>query len=137
MLPAGITALSRLTELMLGQILGKRPLNARVLGDLSRFPLCKLSFNSCEVMLSRSVLGAARHASLASLSFYNAHPTPKCAPAVLQLSQEFWRLGWGSVLGCVCDLPYPRDELPDAQGRTPSQEFMAELDVCKVKACGL
>ena len=100
-LPAGITALSRLTELMLGrhidfedplQLLEKRPLDVRALGDLSGFPaLCKLTFDLCEVMLCRSVLGAARHVSLASLCFRAAHPAPECAPAVLQLSHELWR----------------------------------------------
>ena len=56
-LPAGITALSRLTELMLGQLdhhedllqlHEKRPLDVRALGDLSRFPaLCELTFSLC------------------------------------------------------------------------------------------
>ena len=110
-LPAGITALSRLTELMLGRVSayyedplgegehGARPLNARALGDLSRFPgLRNLTFDSCEVMLRRSVVSAARHASLTSLCFCNAYPAPECAPAVMQLSQELCRLGRGSVL---------------------------------------
>ena len=108
-LPAGITALSRLTELMLGRLSvydedplgehGARPLDARALGDLSRFPgLRKLSFNSCEVMLCRSVVGAVRHASLVSLCFRDAYPALKFSPAVMQLAQELCRLGRGSVL---------------------------------------
>ena len=52
-LPAGITALSRLTKLKLGriweedplQLLEKRPLDVRAMGDLSHVPgLCKLTF---------------------------------------------------------------------------------------------
>ena len=45
-----------------------------------------------------SVLGAARHASLASLSFSTAYPAPACALAVLQLGQELKQAGRGSVL---------------------------------------
>ena len=86
-LPAGITALSRLTELVLGRLLlcsdplqlqTTRPLDARALGDLSHFPaLRELTFDFCEVMLCRSVLGAAQHASLGSLVFCVAHPAPE------------------------------------------------------------
>ena len=110
-LPAGITALSRLTELQLGlnsdydedpKLYSSHPLDVRALGALSRFPgLQKLTFESCKVMLCCSVLGAARHASLASLCFDEAHPAPECAPVVLQLGQELWRLGRGSVLRCI------------------------------------
>ena len=146
-LPAGITALSRLTELILGRILvcdghpqlhGKRPLDARALGDLSRFPgLRKLSFESCEVMLRRSVVGAARHTSLTSLCFDEAQPAPKCAPAVLQPSQELWRLGRGSVLKCLCNLRYFRGGLQAAQRHAPCQKFTADLEACRLEACGL
>ena len=98
-LPVSITALSRLNELGLGrtfaydedplQLLEMRPLDVRALGDLSGFPaLCKLTFGYCEVMLCHLVLGAARHASFASMCFIVAHPAPECAPAVLQLSQR-------------------------------------------------
>ena len=75
------------------------PLNARALGDLSGFPaLCKLTFECCQVMLCESVVGAVRHAALASLSFCFAQPAPKCMPMVLQLSQALGRLRRGSVL---------------------------------------
>ena len=106
-LPAGITALSRLTELRLGRspvMHGKvlcedEPLDVRALGDLSGFPaLRKLDFQTCEVMLSPSLLGAARHASLATLCFRHAHPAPGCMLMVLQLSQELKRLKRGSML---------------------------------------
>ena len=138
-LPAGIMALSRLTELMLGravkyvedtqQLQQKPPLDVRALGDLSCFPgLRKLTFEACEVMLCRSVLGAARHASLTSLCFDEAHPAPECAPAVLQLGQELWRLGRGSVLRCVCPSYYVRGEL---------LKFRADLEACRLEACGL
>ena len=113
-LPAGITALSRLTVLMLGrrydsndpyQRLQKPPLDVRALGDLSGFPaLCELTFEICEVMLCRSVLAAARHTSLTSICFYVAHPAPESAPAVLQLHQvltRLWRLRRGSNLKLV------------------------------------
>ena len=77
-LPAAITALSRLTELVLGrgfdgdmlQQHTKRPLDVRALGDLSAFPaLCRLSFSYCEVMLCEAVLGAVRHASIERIAF--------------------------------------------------------------------
>ena len=149
-LPAGITALSRLKELILGrvfvydedplQLLEKRPLDVRALEDLSGFPaLCKLSFDHCEVILCRSVLGAARHASLTSLCFCIAHPAPECAPAVLHLSQELWRLRRGSVLRAICEdfSGYLCGALRDAQGRAPCQVFMADLEVCRLEACGL
>ena len=79
-LPAGITALARLTELKLGRVEcpedhlqehEKRPLNAVALGDLSGFPaLCELTFSFCEVKLCMSMLGgAARHSSLARVDF--------------------------------------------------------------------
>ena len=112
-LPAAIAALSRLTELALGRALSdedplqlheKRPLDARALGDLSGSPaLCKLSFESCEVMLSEALLGAVRHASLASVTFSSAHPAPECALVLLQLSQALRRLRRGSVLRFVAN----------------------------------
>ena len=107
-LPAGITALSRLTELSLGRVTSwenflqeqeRLPLDARALGDLSSFPaLRKLSFQSCEVKLCESLPGAVRHTSLASLSFDVAHPAPECLLTVLQLGQALKRLGRCSVL---------------------------------------
>ena len=85
-LPAGLTALSRLTELRLGRVMSdrdplqlqvKRPLDVRALGDLTGFPaLRELTLDFCEVMLSPSLLGAVRHASLANLCFCSAHPAP-------------------------------------------------------------
>ena len=147
-LPAGITALARLTELMLGRFLvhgedplqlrGKRPLDVRALGDLSRFPaLRRLTFDWCELMFCPSMLGAARHASLADLCFCIAHPAPECALAVLQLSHELWRLGRGSVLRFTCDSPYVEDQLQCAQGLAPCQKFTAGLELCRFWACGL
>ena len=149
-LPAGITALTRLTELMLGrvfvydedplQLREKRPLDVRALGDLYRFPgLRKLTFDSCKVMLCCSVLGAVRHASLTSLCFCNAHPAPECAPAVLQVSQELWLERRGSVLRAVCEelSDYIYGALRDAQGCAPCQLFMADLEECRLEACEL
>ena len=106
-LPNAITNLARLTELRLGRVSGKdplqlrekRPLDVRALGDLSAFPaLCKLGFNCCEVVLCALMLGAVRHASLANLSCYIAYPAPECAPMVLHLWQTLRGLGRGSVL---------------------------------------
>ena len=106
-LPSDITALSRLTNLVLGrggsddtlQQCVRRPLDVRALGDLSAFPaLCKLTFSNSEVMLCESMLGAVRHASLMSIAFNIAHPAPQCALMVMQLSRAFRRLGRGSVL---------------------------------------
>ena len=140
--PAGITALSRLTELMLGRIClfdgdplqlhAKRPLDVRALGDLSRFPALRgLTFEFCEVLLCCSVLGSARHSSLTSLCFYVSHPAPECALVVLQLSRELWRMKRGSVLKAVSWEPvgylFAR-ALRDAQGRAPFQKFTADLE---------
>ena len=107
-LPAGITALSRLSELRLGRMMlekdplqlnGKRPLDVRALGDLSGFPaLRELIFSSCEVMLCPSMLGAVQHASLITLEFCYAHPALFCTLVVLQLSQALRSLRRGRVL---------------------------------------
>ena len=104
-LPAEITALSRLTELVLGRRYSRDllhmlpPLDVRALGDLSAFPaLGRLAFHCCEVVLCESMLGAVRHASLTSIAFYASHPAPECALTVLQLSQALRRLRRGSVL---------------------------------------
>ena len=142
-LPAAITALSRLTELRLGrynsyrdplQLHEKRCLDARALGDLAGFPaLRKLSFNFCEIRLSHSMLGAVRHACLTSLCFCTAHPAPKCALMVLQLSQALRRMKRGSVLRCLSNgLAFTSigDALDDAQVQAPCQKFMAALEAC-------
>ena len=142
-LPAAVTALSRLTELRLGrrmtsmdpfQLHERRRLDVRALGDLSGFPaLCTLSFDSCEVVLCKSMQGASRHARLTSLSFRLAHPAPECGPAVLQLSQALRQLGRGSVLKLASDaygLPnyWLQSGLESAQGRAPFQAFRAALE---------
>ena len=139
-LPAAITALSRLTELALGraeahsdpfQLHWNRPLDVRALGDLSAFPaLCKLTLDCREVMMCKSVLGAARHASLTSLCFSAAHPAPECAPVVLQLSLALMHLGRGSVLKLV-DMTRERYGFDwvavHAQGQTPFAMFKAAM----------
>ena len=141
-LPAAITALSRLTELRLGRVMctkdplqlrETRRLDVRALGDLSGFPaLRELTFNFCEVMLCNSMLGAVRHGRLTSLCFCNAHPAPECALGVLQLSQELWCWGRGSVVKhvnvretCIYGA------LQAARGRAPCQKFMAALEECE------
>ena len=101
--PAAITALSRLTELVLGGVRyfppSTPPLDARALGDLSGFPRLRiLSLRDCTVTLCALVLGVARHASLIRLEFRRACPAPGCAPMVLQLSQVLERLRRCSVL---------------------------------------
>ena len=139
-LPAAILALSRLTELALGraydcndpfQLRTKRPLDVRALGNLSGLPaLCRLTLDCCEVMLCESVLGVARHASLASLCFSAAHPAPECAPVVLQLSQALRLLGRGSVLKLVDmkrELYGPEAAAVHAQGQTPFAKFKAAM----------
>ena len=135
-LPAGITALSRLRALMLGRIVcgdleqqlhDMRPLDVRALGDLSAFPVLReLSFDCCEVMVCTSVLGAVRHASLATLSFQYAHPAPECALAVLQLSQALKRLKRGRVFRIVDSLII-RDSLA-GQALPPFYKFVAGLE---------
>ena len=139
-LPAGITALSRLTELRLGrpmpddrvQLRGTCPLDVRALGDLSAFPaLCKLSFAYCEVVLCASLLGAVRHASLASLSFWYAHPAPLCRGVVLQLGQGLRRENQGSVL--TVQNSYNREgrfSERSPHGRAPTHNFVAALEAC-------
>ena len=139
-LPAAITALSSLTELALGRAVSRddplqlhatRPLNVRALGDLSGFPaLCKLSLDSCEVMICESVLGAVRHASLASLNFSGAHPARECAPVVLQLSHALRRLGRGGVIKLL-DREYRTNfadhAATDVQGQAPFEKFKASM----------
>ena len=144
-LPAGLTALSRLTELRLGRVMSeedplqlqvKRPLDVRALGDLSGLPaLRELTLDFCEAMLSPSLLGAVRHASLASLCFCNAHPAPECALMLLQLVQELTRLGRGSVAKFVSST-FVQTELQDAQGRAPCQKFRAAMETCGLRGAG-
>ena len=139
-LPAGITALSRLTKLRLGRLLDRddplqlhrRPLDVRALGDLSGFPALRvLSFDCCQVMLCPSLHDAVRHASLAELSFETAYPAPECAPMVLQLSRELRRLGRGSMVTCMCERYLgARVALRAAQGRAAFQKFKADFDAC-------
>ena len=133
-LPAGIVALSRLTELRLGRVFSDTdpvPMHdARTLGDLSGFAaLRELSFQDCQVMLCPSLLGAARHASLATLAFYSAYPALECAPAVLQLSRELWRLGRGSLVRYKSVI-YGPDAPGAEQGRAACKEFEADLAAC-------
>ena len=142
-LPAAITAQSRLTELRLGRVVSRKDplqlhekcrLDARALGDLSGFPaLRELTLNFCEALLCPSLLGAARHASLASLCFCDAHPAPECAPVVLQLSQELRRLRRVSVVRSVrLGVGYVNLALRDAQGQAPCENFMAALKACEL-----
>ena len=137
-LPASITALSKLTELRLGRVMSwsdplqlseKRPLDVRALGDLSGFPVLReLTLVLSEVMLSHSLLGAVRHASLASLCFCNAHPAPECEQVVLQLGRELRRLGRGRVVSLANEGGTCQRALEDAQGRAPCQKFKAALE---------
>ena len=143
-LPIAITALSRLTKLVLGRLLvdddvvqlcEKRPLNVRALGDLSGFPaLCKLSFCFSEVTLCESMLGAVRHASLASIAFVASHPAPECALTVLQLNQVLRQLGRGSVLS-FDEWPFKlysgaEDALRSAHAPPPFKKFQVALQAC-------
>ena len=136
--PTAITALSRLTELVLGQasdaILqqGERPpLDARALGDLLGFPLlCRLAFSFYEVTLCMSILGAVRHARLASIAFTVSYPAPECALIVLQLSQALRRLGRGSVLSFKSDYPdgsHAEQALQSAHALPPLHKFHVAL----------
>ena len=146
-LPAGFTALSKLTKLTLGRTLhweadalqlhDQRPLDVRALGDLSGFPaLCKLSFSRCEVTLCQSMLRAARHASLRKLTFCAAHPAPGCAPMMLQLSRALKELRRGSVLKVVDDnhsvacLVLGAAAHQRLQALQPFFKFIAALDAC-------
>ena len=137
-LPAGVTALSRLTVLTLGrrvsrddrlQLHEKRPLNVVALGDLSGFPaLRELTFCFCEVVLCMSLPGGAvQHACLASICFCNAHPAPECALMVLQLSQALRRTRRGSV---VSSAEWWLDT--NAQEQAPCQKCTAALKACEV-----
>ena len=141
-LPAGITALSRLTELRLGrcvlsndpaQVHEKRPLDVRALGDLSGFPaLRELTLALCEVTLCRSFLGAVRHASLASLRFSVAHPAPDSMAVVLQLGLELKKLDRGSVLQLANDGRFYLlvcHALRASGGRAPFEKFLKALNM--------
>ena len=143
-LPAGVTALSRLTELLLGRNARRDPtsvtiscppvvcaLDARALGDLSGFPaLRRLHFGFCELALCESMLGAVGHASLARMSFTHSHPAPGCALTVLQLGQALHRLGRGSVLRFESSYihdKYVEKELQGAQTLPPFYKFKVAL----------
>ena len=58
---------------------------------------------------------------------------------MLQLSRDLWRQRRGSVLRATCEdfTGYLYGALRDAQGRAPCQVFMADLEVCRLEACGL
>ena len=118
------------------QLHAKRPLDVCVLGDLSNFPaLSKLAYGCCEVAMCDSMLGAARHASLTSLTFSSAHPAPDSTLMVLQLLKELKKLQRGSVVrfeNAKRSSSSDENLLQDAQGQAPLQLFMAA-----VKACGL
>ena len=141
-LPAAITALSRLTELVLGRACGRdlsgfmhgRPLDVRALGDLSGFPaLRKLRFSFSEVMLCESMLGAVRHTSLTGIEFFASHPAPECAPTVLQLNQALRRLSRGGVLRFVyCEQENRHGEQPlqAALALPPQHKFQVALQAC-------
>ena len=140
-LPSAITALSRLTELRLGRYASfgnrlqeheKCPLDVIALGDLSGFPaLCELSFQTCEVKLCDSMLGALRHPNLASLIFTFAHPAPECLLMVLQLSQVLKRLRQRSVLKLVDDGQLFLNALKcSVQTLPPFLKFKAASEAC-------
>ena len=146
-LPAGILALSRLTELTVGRIecgydplqgYKTGPLDARLLSDLSAFPaLCTLTFESCEVLVCDTIPGAARHPCLVDLCFRYAHPAPACAPALLRLGQEAKKLGrrgsFGRFLSFIhfsdSDIDYLFEPAPQGmQVLWPWQDFEDALD---------
>ena len=107
----------------------QRPLDVRALGDLSGFPaLRELTLKDCQAMLCHSLVGAVRHACLARLWFYDAHPAPECAPVVLRLSREVRRLGRGSVVRCVTER-YISLSLREAdQGQAACLKFEADMN---------
>ena len=140
--PAGITALSRLTMLRLGRMAGKypihtrakRPLDARALGDLSAFPALRaLGFEYCEVMLCESLMGAVQQGGLVSLMFSVAHPAPECAMMVLQLGQALKRLRRGGMVQVLGEEAL-RDTGYEQLVKTlaPFQKFMAAMQACGV-----
>ena len=146
-LPAGITALSRLTELTLGragrqskdkfQQHGKRPLDVRALGDLSAFPaLSRLSFVYCEVIMCTSMLGAVRHASLASIEFCMSHPAPECAIVVLQLGHALKQLKRGKVLRVYVDGYRLEEAGYEDKPLAPLYMFKVALQACGIKPLG-
>ena len=114
-------------------------------GTCQAFRLRELTFDFCEVVLCTSIMGAAGHASLASLCFCIAHPAPECAPVVLRLSVELLRVGRGSMLKAVTERPYVGggpfgvlvNALQGAQGVAPCQKFKTDLEECRLEACGL
>ena len=132
--PAAVTALSRLTELVLGQCARSSslslPLDARALGDLSGFPaLRKLTFFFSEVLLCESLLGAVQHAKLASISFISSNPAPECALMVLQLSQALRRLKRGSVLSFEDKMhgSHAEHAMQSAHALAPRHKFQVAL----------
>ena len=139
--PAGITALSRLTELTLGRyacfasfgdpLYEMHPLDAVALGDLSAFPaLRKLTIAFCKVRLCLSMPSSAmRLASLNSIVFKFAYPAPECMQMVLQLSRELRRSSV-SVLANGNECEAQRGSWDRMLGVGPFFAFKAALEVC-------
>ena len=141
--PAAITALSRLTELVLGRYepLLETPqpyeqciVDVRALGDLSGLPaLCRLELSFCEVIFCESVVGAVWHATLTRLVFGVTYPAPKCAPRVLQLLQAFKQQGRGGVFQYDCS---DIDEIPGhatlLEDLSAFKKFAVAMQACGV-----
>ena len=142
--PAGITALSRLTSLQLGRTkpcdeawddpprLCSKTLDVRALGDLSAFPALRwLQFSRCEVVLCESMQDAVWHPNLMVCCFWWAHPAPKCMLTVLQLCQALMREGRGAMLSLVGSRY--RKDLPavtNAPKLTPIDKFTVAVQAC-------
>ena len=139
--PAGMTALSRLTELTLGRyacfasfddpLYEMPPLIVVALGDLSAFPaLRKLTFVFCQVRLCLPVPSSAmRLSSLNSIVFEYAYPAPECMQMVLQLSRELRRSSV-SVLAHVSECRARCGSCNRMLGLGPFFTFKAALEVC-------
>ena len=84
-----------------------------------------LTFILGEVMLSHSLLGAVRHASLVSPCFCNAHPAPGCARVVLQLIPELRRLGRGRAVSTMWE--FVGEKLENVQA--PCQTIVETLSL--------
>ena len=78
--------------------------------------------------MCESMLGAVRHASLESFTFYVAHPAPESALVVLQLRQTLRGLRRGNVLKFKSGGYH--DKLEEAQGRAPFQKVMTAFEAC-------
>jgi len=126
-LPAGVSALTALTELRLGrhsahgmEVGGS--FDARALGDLARFPnLRTLTFENCRVLFCSDFQAAAAHPRLEQLALETSYPAPGSSGwAVVGFVKSLLQRGRPGVFELRCSVV-------EGAGRRDSRDFRAAL----------